>query len=464
MMFRKSFLCLLIWIFSACSGDTNRQDQLLLSVQEESSARVLVIGFDGATWDMFGPAMDKGLMPRLKSLIAQGVRAPLKTITPTITPIIWTTIATGKLPEEHGVISIVDRDPVTGEMKPLTSNTIKVKTIWEILSERDKDVTVIRWPVTWPASKINGEMITDFAFQKARSNRVWPETLNALVNAKQDFSRLADIQTLTDVDRSLYQSLDPLWQWKLMVLLREYVLDVQFKDIARSLFEQKQRSFTAVYFYSLDALGHNYYRFLQSDPENETPDFQDLVMNWCWLYDQFLTEILDTVDPDTHVILCSDHGMELALKPQDFLILSEDSPPPKDQEPVEISLPTAPEFDVDPFSIKLLYTAPSGQHVNKPDGIFLIAGPHVKRNWQAPPVSVTEIAPTILYLMGQPVPKDFTDSPRLDLFQENYVNNHVVKTIDTYENDDKTHKDTMLKDYSEEDDLLLNRLEALGYI
>ena len=66
--------------------------------------------------------------------------------------------------------------------------------------------------------------------------------------------------------------------------------------------------------------------------------------------------------------------------------------------------------------------------------------------------------------MGQPVPKDFTDSPRLDLFQENYVNNHVVKTIDTYENDDKTHKDTMLKDYSEEDDLLLNRLEALGYI
>jgi len=463
-MFKKTIIYLLLLILTACSDDAGRQDQVLKGVVDESPVKVLVVGFDGATWEMFKPAIEAGLMPRLKLLMEQGVHTSLKTIKPTITPIIWTTIATGKLPAVHGVESVVDRDPKTGQMKPLTSNSVKVKSIWDILSQNKQDVTVVRWPVTWPARKVNGELVTDFAFQTARKKRVWPDTLETLVNSKQIFTRMKDIEPLTGVNKTVYDKLDPLWQWKLMVLLREYVLDVQFKDIARSLFEKKQRAFTAVYFYSLDALGHNYYRFLQSDSQSDTHDFHDLVMNWCRLYDQFLTEILDAVDKNTYIVLCSDHGMELALKPQNYLIVSENSPPAKDQEISEVTLPPGPEFEADPFSMKLKYTAPSGQHVNKPDGIFVLSGPNVKKNWHAPSMKITQITPTILYLMGLPAALDFADQPRLDLFKKEYIQKHKIQIIETYEIGSEKPGNITTQEYDQEDDLLLNRLEALGYI
>ncbi|HPQ41094.1 MAG TPA: alkaline phosphatase family protein, partial [bacterium] len=296
---RRYLMWMMVISLAACSGDPAVQDKLLDMEEVAMRAKVLVIGFDGATWDMFKPAMEQGKMPRLKNLVDEGVRAPLETIKPTLTPVVWTTIATGRLPEDHGVHGVVDRDPVTGEMHPLTSRSVRVKAIWDMMTVQNRTATVIRWPVTWPIHEINGEMISDFAFQTTRPQRVWPQSLASLVDTRRVDYRLKDIQALTGINRDMYQQLQPMWQWKLMVLLREYVLDVQFKDIAKVLFEQKQRDLMTVYFYSLDALGHNYYKFINQNPQDEQPDYQALVMNWCWLYDQFLSEILDAVDPST---------------------------------------------------------------------------------------------------------------------------------------------------------------------
>lgn len=466
---RQTLWLLLILVIAVSCGDgdsvqSDRQSALLTSLRPAGTPRVLVIGFDGGTWQMFDPAIKQGKMPVLSSLLERGVRAPLRTIQPTITPIIWTTIATGKMPSEHGVQAVVDRDPDTGEMRPLTADSVKVRTLWEILTQQNKDVSVVRWPVTWPATEVSGELVTDFAFQTSRTRRVWPESLDSLVQARQDFSKLKDIESLTLVNEAIYNQLDPVWQWKLLVLLREYVLDVQFKNIARTLFEQNQRDFMAVYFYSLDALGHNYYRFLDSENESGAVDFHELVMNWCWLYDSFLAEILDAVDPETYVLICSDHGMDMALEPQNFLIRAENAPPPAEDDDGKVILPPAPPFSTDPFDVKLQYTAPSGQHVNKPDGIFVLAGPEVKQNSRVNAVKITEIAPTILYLLGQPVADDFSDQPRLDLFTRKFVETQPLATISSYESGDRQVRHSVNETYSQEDDLLLNRLEALGYI
>ncbi|MBN1295964.1 alkaline phosphatase family protein, partial [bacterium] len=418
-------------IFMACSNESGIQDQLIQLHEESPAARVLIIGFDGATWDMFLPAMEQGKMPVLQDLITRGVRAALETIKPTLTPVIWTTIATGKLPEQHGVQSVVDRDPVSGRMLPVSSGTVRVKTMWDVVGDHGKDATIVRWPVTWPASPISGEIVTDYAFQSGRLHRAYPDELSSLVDSRRVSAHLPDIRALTGVTEAMYDRMAPVWQWKLMVLLREYALDVQYKDIARTLFETRQRDLTTVYFYSLDALGHNFYKFVSGSPEGDEPDFREMVMNWCWLYDQFLGEILQSIDPKTYVFVCSDHGMEQAMTPQNFLVRAENQPPIVGETAEEMSVPPAPPYDADPFSVKLQYTLPSGQHVNKPDGIFVLSGPRTKVDWQAPRVHATEIAPTVFYLLDIPVAADLAGTVRLDLFDPDFIRSHPVKKTAT---------------------------------
>jgi predicted AlkP superfamily phosphohydrolase/phosphomutase len=454
----------LMVLLCGCSGDMTNPGNAGRVAAGDDSVKVLVIGFDGGTWDMFKPAVELGKMPRLQQLMKQSVHSELETIIPTLTPVIWTTIATGRLPEDHGVKAVVEIDPVTREMKPLTSQSSRVKPVWHILSEEKKQVSIVRWPLTWPVEAVNGEIVSDYAFQTTRLHRTWPSVLTEKVDTFTEKFTLRDIVDLTGVNRGNYQKLEPFWQWKLMVLLREFQLDVQFKNVAQSLFKQNQRDFSAVYFYSLDALGHNFYQFLKPSPDRSSPDFSGLIMNWCGLYDGFLSDILDAVDPETYIIICSDHGMNLTLEPQKFLVLSEDTPPEKLGEPQEIALPPGPPFDADPFSVTLHYTAPSGEHSRKPDGIFLMAGPGVIKDRKVSKVHITDILPTILYVMDLPISDEFAGTPRLDLFQPDFTSGRPVKRIESYETDERVSTDIPVEDYNDEDDLLLNRLQALGYI
>jgi predicted AlkP superfamily phosphohydrolase/phosphomutase len=460
----KLYIAVCTLMIVGLTGCGNGSIEKVDKYSDPESPRVLIIGFDGATWDMFYPAIEKGQMPRLKTLVEQGAHGPLETILPTLTPVVWTTIATGRMPEDHGVVAVVDKDPETGQMRPLDSHSTKVKPMWRIISGQDKDVSIVRWPLTWPVEIVNGEMVSDYAFQRQRDHRTWPERLTSRVDMFQETFTLNDIRNLTGADRFMYENLDPEWQWKLMVLLREYQLDVQFKNVATSLFGEKQRSLSAVYFYSLDALGHNFFKFLNNQDDFETPDFSGLLMKWCSLYDDFLGDLLDSIDSDTYVIICSDHGMDLALEPQQFLIFSEDTPPDTLTPTKAPDLPPGPSYDTNPFAVNLVYTAPTGQHTNKPDGVFLIAGPAVVAGKTLSSMHVTEILPTVLYLLGLPVADDFSAKPRLDLFKSDFTSQHSVRRIESYESDHRLLSTSVSDTYHEEDDLLLNRLQALGYI
>ena len=73
------------------------------------SKKVLFIGLDGATFDVLDPLIDRGLMPRLKQFIAEGVHGPLETTIPPITPTAWVSWMTGKNPGKHGVFEFLLR-------------------------------------------------------------------------------------------------------------------------------------------------------------------------------------------------------------------------------------------------------------------------------------------------------------------------------------------------------------------
>ncbi len=134
--------------------------------------RVRVIGWDGADWRMIAPLVRMGRMPNVERLIAHGRRGNLRSIRPTRSPALWTTMATGKPRAEHGITDFL-LDSV-----PATSNVRRVKAIWNIVSEQPgMTVGSIGWYLTWPVEEVAGYMISDRFVESGLSRTTWPEGL-----------------------------------------------------------------------------------------------------------------------------------------------------------------------------------------------------------------------------------------------------------------------------------------------
>jgi len=136
--------------------------------------KVLLIGLDGAEWDLIQPMVDAGQLPHFARLMNQGVHGKLRSLEPAAkSPAIWTTIATGKSPEEHGIDTFVDEQ---GGL-PLTQNLRKVRALWNILSAVDRSVGVVGWLMSWPAEEVNGFVVSDYLQYAAKgSTRIMHRT------------------------------------------------------------------------------------------------------------------------------------------------------------------------------------------------------------------------------------------------------------------------------------------------
>ncbi|MEJ2189670.1 MAG: alkaline phosphatase family protein, partial [Acidobacteriota bacterium] len=123
--------------------------------------KLVVIGLDAVDWEFALPYVEQGLMPNLARLLGQGTWGEMETLVPMLSPLIWTTMATGVSPDQHGILDFVQREPGTGKILPITSNQRQVPAIWNIASALGKTTDVIAWWATWPAEKLNGVMVSD---------------------------------------------------------------------------------------------------------------------------------------------------------------------------------------------------------------------------------------------------------------------------------------------------------------
>jgi len=126
-----------------------------------SGHKVVVIGLDAVDWELVLPFVDQGLMPNLKALLGAGTWGGMKTIVPMLSPLIWTTMATGVAPDEHGILDFVERDPQTGMILPVTGRLRRFPAIWNLLSALGRRVDVVAWWATWPAERVHGTMVSD---------------------------------------------------------------------------------------------------------------------------------------------------------------------------------------------------------------------------------------------------------------------------------------------------------------
>jgi hypothetical protein len=173
--------------------------------------RVLLVGWDGADWELLEPFARRGVMPNLDRLMRAGSWGELASITPLLSPLIWTTMATGAGPEEHGILDFVEVAQETGIKVPITGRQRRVPALWNMASAAGLSVAVAGWWATWPAEPVNGVLISDRLFvllsdtvaEGPPGTVVFPPTLEA------EFRRLAE-RADVETDEAAVRALLPV--------------------------------------------------------------------------------------------------------------------------------------------------------------------------------------------------------------------------------------------------------------
>jgi predicted AlkP superfamily phosphohydrolase/phosphomutase len=119
--------------------------------------QLLILGLDGATFDLINPWAAEGKLPTLAKLMQGGVTGNLESTLPPVTSPAWPTFMTGKNPGKHSVFDFIR--PRAGTFDMVNASQIKGKLLWEILSEAGYSVGVLNVPITYPPRKVNGYLV-----------------------------------------------------------------------------------------------------------------------------------------------------------------------------------------------------------------------------------------------------------------------------------------------------------------
>ena len=126
--------------------------------------RVILIGLDGADWSLLDQYATRGVMPTLARLTAEGTSGTLQTLSPPLSPLIWTTMMTGTSPLDHRILDFLRVNPVSGQREPITSDERKVPAIWNMATAGGKKTAAFGFWATYPAEAVNGLMVSDRLF------------------------------------------------------------------------------------------------------------------------------------------------------------------------------------------------------------------------------------------------------------------------------------------------------------
>ena len=472
--------CLFVLMLSMFVRNTPVRENTLGFLSPKN--KVLFFGLDAADWQIMEPLLESGKLPNIQSLIENGASGNLPTLTSCYNPFvgtitqgvksaaIWNSIFTGKSPYKHGIkdftyteipgIKNPYRYPLLPSFLPnrgLIKKTLglnyrpfirpmrKTKAAWNMLTEAGLETAALGWWMTWPAEKINGDLLTDRFDDEDLPSRWFPEDL---VRTSEVDSVIANIKNPLQKDMDLFTSFsyDPDFKSKFKPQSREYLYNELLYNLFKSYYEDKfksslglrllkqhQYAFCSVYFYGFDTAGHAFMRFkypeLFTDVNKDAVKyFGNIIDTYLMWADNEIGKYLKIIDDNTIVVICSDHGMG----PWQGVRLAK-----KD--------------------VRL-----SGSH--RKNGIIIISGKPI-RNTKISPASVLDVLPTIFYLLGMPVAKDFDGSIIENAIESSYLQKNPVNFIKTYETERYVERKSVSIDSTQKfDDAMIQRLRALGYI
>jgi predicted AlkP superfamily phosphohydrolase/phosphomutase len=275
------------------------------------SRNVLLIGLDGATFDILDPLIADGVLPALQRLIGSGVRATLKSTVPALTPPAWTSLVSGRGPGAHGIFDFFRKDtPSSPSVRFLTSRDVECPTVWSLASDAGLRSTVLNFPLTFPAPRIAGHVVPG-GFMPWRQLRLGchPEGLFDRLRAVPSFNPRELALDMGHEAKALDGCADEEYvPWIEMHIRRER----QWVDIARHLIHEEPSELTALLFDGTDKIQHLCWRFLDPAMSGDLAsawerDVRDKCREYYRELDTLIGELCDTI-PDATTFVTSDHG------------------------------------------------------------------------------------------------------------------------------------------------------------
>ncbi|HEY1336791.1 MAG TPA: alkaline phosphatase family protein [Bryobacteraceae bacterium] len=402
--------------------------------------RLLLVGWDAADWKVINPLLARGEMPNLARLMSEGVHGNLATIHPPLSPMVWTSIATGKRPPKHGIHGFTEPTPDGLSVRPVSILGRQTKAFWNILNQEGKRPIVVGWWPSHPAEPLRGAMVSNhFPFMhqapataKMADGTVWPESLaSSLEELRVHAGEITgDILRLfvpegekvdQEKDRSLYD---------LAAIIAE---TMSIHAAGTEIMATVPWDMAAVYFTGIDHFSHRFMQYhahkvrarkQQTDPEL----FADIIANAYRYHDVMLGRLRQLAGADCPVLVLSDHGFHSDRLLPDYI-------------PAEAA-------------------GPAVEH--REFGIFCLRAPGVLKGERIYGASVLDIAPTILHLFGLPAGEDMDGKVLINAFEDRTLPKRIP-SWDDVPGEDGRHPPSKQYD-AEAAAESLKQLVALGYI
>jgi tetratricopeptide (TPR) repeat protein len=297
--------------------------------------RVIVLGLDGMEPSVVDRMIDEGALPNFRRLRDGGASGLLRSSRSILSPIIWTTLATGKPPEAHGIGHFVATNPQTGKQLPVTSRMRKVKALWNVLSDADRSVAVVGWWATWPAEPVRGSVVSDhtcyhFLFPDGASGATDASGIThppALLETVKPAIRRPDDLGPQDVAGFVRVSPAELarpfhfdddlshFKWALATAQT-------YRQIALDLWRRDHPDVLLVYIEATDSTSHLFghlfrARGLAGELAEQQEKFGGTVEAMYRYADATVGDFLAAMDDRTTLIVLSDHGFALGELPDD---------------------------------------------------------------------------------------------------------------------------------------------------
>jgi len=424
-------LALLAGLAVACGGKPARQ-------------RIIVLGVDGVDPRTVDLLMSEGKLPNFAKLREDGAYARLLSSEPMLSPILWTTIATGKRPEQHGIGHFVAVNPQSGEELPVTSQMRRTKALWNLLSEQGRRVAVVGWWATWPAETVNGTIVSDHACYhflfpdgvaggRTAVGSMFPAEAEAELAPMirrpgdvtfEEASRFVDVSP--EEFARPFDFNDDLGHFKWALATAD-----SYRRIGLHLWEHERPDLLMVYIEGVDTTSHLFgHLFRAQGLAGELADqqrrFGRTVEEMYRYVDGVVGDFMRALDDRSTLVVLSDHGFELGAVPDD---------PSKTRDMRRVS-----------------------ERYHRAEGIVYLFGSHVKRHTRPEKPKLLDVTPTVLALAGLPPAQDMPGRVWIEAVDVT----DPPRSIASYEAAER-HAGAPATDAAV-DPAILTRLRSLGYV
>jgi len=261
--------------------------------------RILILGWDGATWDLLRPWAEAGELPALARVMGEGCWGRMRTVIPPGTGPAWSSMVTGKNPGKHGVFEFMERREASYRIGPLDGSALRAETIWERVGGAGGEIVALNVPMTYPPRPVAGTLVSGILTPRsARTYTHPPEFAAALESREPGYAVMPTEVYAPGRVKEFLTHLHEVLEHKRRVLLW--------------LMREKPWRFLMQVFNETDVIQHGLWHVMDPSHPNynaaEASDHGHAILDLYRKMDSILDDILSALPENTTLMLVSDHG------------------------------------------------------------------------------------------------------------------------------------------------------------